>query len=72
MNSNESGHDSQYPMRVESFFRALKRLEKSLPPKGAKVLDIGTAGGAFLDAATRLVMRPGGWSPSKFLTDQGV
>lgn len=72
MNSNEAGHDSQYPMRVESFYRALKRIEKSLPPKGAKILDIGTAGGAFLDAATRFGYEAWGMEPSKFLTDQGV
>src|SRR5581483_4774017 len=45
VSSGESGHDSQYPMRVRSFARALAKLESRLPPKGARVLDIGTAGG---------------------------
>ena len=72
MSSLESGHDSQYPMRVDSFFRALKRLEDKLPAPGARVLDIGTAGGAFLDAATRFGYRATGMEPSRDLVERGA
>ena len=69
--SQESGHDSQYPMRVESFFRGLKATEAHLPPKGSRVLDIGTAGGAFLEAAQRFGFQVVGLEPSRFLVEQG-
>lgn len=71
MTSEESGHDSQYPMRVNSFYRALGRLRRHLPPPGARVLDIGTAGGAFLDAAERFGYEANGMEPSQYLVNQG-
>lgn len=71
MSSEESGHDSQYPMRVDSFYRTLKSLQSRIPGPGAKVLDIGTAGGAFLDAAKRFGYDAFGLEPSRYLVDQG-
>lgn len=68
--SIEAGHDSQYAMRVDSFFRALKKLEAHLPDRSAKVLDIGTAGGAFLDAAKQFGYQPIGLEPSKDLVER--
>ena len=68
--SNDAGHDSQHAMRVNSFFQALQNVSKPLPPPGAKVLDIGTAGGAFLEAATRFGYRATGLEPSKYLVDR--
>ena len=70
--SEEGGHDSQYPMRVESFHRALRSSARRLPPKGSRVLDIGTAGGAFLDAATRFGYDATGLEPSRYLVEQGT
>ena len=69
--SEEGGHDSQYRMRVQSFHRALVKLARRLPPKGSRILDIGTAGGAFLDAADRFGYQAFGLEPSKFLAEQG-
>jgi SAM-dependent methyltransferase len=71
MSADDAGHDSQYSMRVESFYRSLKSLRHNLPQKGAKVLDIGTAGGAFLDAAQRFGYNAVGLEPSSFLVGQG-
>lgn len=71
MASEEGGHDSQYRMRVLSFYRALKKNKKSLPPPGAKVLDIGTAGGAFLDAAREFGFDAYGMEPSRDLVERG-
>ncbi len=71
MSSEEGAHDSQYPMRVASFRRALEKLADRLPPKGARVLDIGTAGGAFLDAATAFGYDAHGLEPSAFLVERG-
>ncbi|MBM4140180.1 MAG: class I SAM-dependent methyltransferase [Nitrospira sp.] len=71
MSSEESGHDSQYPMRVRSFYRALLSLQNNIPGKGAKVLDIGTSGGAFLEAAKQFGYDAVGLEPSGFLVEQG-
>lgn len=71
MESDEAGHDSQYPMRVDSFYRALESLSQRLPANGARVLDIGTAGGAFLDAATRFGYDAWGMEPSQYLVERG-
>ena len=71
-NTNEKEHDSQYPMRVKSFYKSLQSLaKKGIPAKGAKVLDIGTAGGAFLEAAKQYGYDAHGLEPSKFLVEQG-
>lgn len=69
--SQEAAHDSQYHMRVLSFYRALKKNAKFLPSKGARVLDIGTAGGAFLEAATQFGYQAYGMEPSKDLVTRG-
>lgn len=69
--SNDSGHDSQHPMRVRSFRRALEKLSDDLPRKGARVLDVGTAGGAFLEAATAFGYDAEGLEPSQYLVEQG-
>ena len=71
-NSEEAGHDSQYGMRVKSFKKALESLAARIPEKGAKVLDIGTAGGAFLEAATKFGYDAYGMEPSADLTNRGV
>ncbi len=71
MTSNEAEHDSQYHMRVYSFFQALKKQAKRLPPSGSKVLDIGTAGGAFLDAAKQYGYDAYGMEPSMDLVERG-
>ena len=71
VNSEESGHDSQHGMRVRSFYLALRRLRRHLPAPGAKVLDIGTAGGAFLEAATQFGYDSHGMEPSRYLVDRG-
>lgn len=71
MASSEAGHDSQYSMRVKSFYRALARNAKDIPPPGAKILDIGTAGGAFLDAAKQFGYDAYGMEPSADLVMRG-
>lgn len=71
MSSLEADHDSQYPMRVKSFYLTLKKHSGRIPPRGAKILDIGTAGGAFLDAATQYGYRAYGMEPSADLVHRG-
>jgi 2-polyprenyl-3-methyl-5-hydroxy-6-metoxy-1,4-benzoquinol methylase len=71
MSSDEGGHDSQYPMRVESFYRALRSLTGRIPETGGSILDIGTAGGAFLEAANKYGYNAVGLEPSKYLVEQG-
>jgi len=69
--AEESGHDSQYGSRVKSFYRTLKSLVDAIPQRGSRVLDVGTAGGAFLDAATRYGYDAVGLEPSRYLVEQG-
>jgi len=71
MASEESGHDSQYRMRVLSFYKALKKNKRFLPLPGSTVLDIGTAGGAFLDAAKEFGFDAYGMEPSRDLVERG-
>jgi SAM-dependent methyltransferase len=68
---NETTHDSQHAMRVNSFYRGLQSIQKYLPPKGAKILDVGTAGGGFLEAAQRFGYEAVGLEPSHFMVEQG-
>lgn len=49
-NSNEDGHDTQYHLRVKSFYKAISKIKKKLP-EDPLILDIGSAGGAFIEAA---------------------
>jgi SAM-dependent methyltransferase len=62
-------HDSQYESRVDTFFRSLKKNAALLPPPGCRVLDIGCAGGAYLQAAGAYGYRAVGLEPSLFLTE---
>jgi len=71
MASQEEEHDSQYHMRVYSFFKALKKQMKRIPPQGSKILDIGTAGGAFLEAAKQFGYDAYGMEPSADLVARG-
>ena len=71
MASQEAGHDSQFPMRIYSFLQTLKKHEKQLPLPGSKVLDIGTAGGAFLNAAEQFGYDAYGMEPSADLVARG-
>src|SRR5262249_40055088 len=71
MASDDSGHDSQHAMRRLSFLKALQKLARHLPPRGSRILDIGTAGGAFLEAATEFGYDAIGMEPSKYLVDKG-
>lgn len=71
MSSQESEHDSQYPMRVKSFYLTLKKHANHIPAPGARVLDIGTAGGAFLEAATQYGYDAYGMEPSADLVARG-
>ena len=71
MASQEADHDSQYSMRVNSFYKTLVKHAKRLPKLGAKVLDIGTAGGAFLDAAKKFGYDAHGMEPSADLVSRG-
>ena len=71
MESHEPEHDSQYQMRVRSFLSALHKHATYLPPKGSRVLDIGTAGGAFLEAAEKFGYDAHGLEPSADLVQRG-
>lgn len=66
--SEDSGHDSQYHMRVRSFRNALQKQSKHIPAPGARILDVGTAGGAFLEAAEDYGYDSVGLEPSADLT----
>ncbi len=69
--SHGGSHDSQHEMRIRSFAFALKRNKKYLPPKNSIVLDIGTAGGAFLEAANIFGYKTFGLEPSIDLVNRG-
>jgi SAM-dependent methyltransferase len=69
--SDDGGHDSQHSMRVRTFLAALRRLAPFLPAPGARVLDIGTAGGAFLEAAETFGYDARGMEPSRYLVEKG-
>ncbi len=71
LTSEDSDHDSQYLMRKKSFYRALLRNRKHLPGTGSRVLDIGTAGGAFLEAAQDYGYDAFGLEPSIDLVKRG-
>jgi len=71
INTEQSLHDSQYKNRVKSFYNALEKLKEHLPMKGGRVLDIGTAGGAFLEAATQFGYDAYGLEPSLYLSQEG-
>tara|TARA_Y100000588_G_scaffold354560_1_gene408947 strand:- start:2080 stop:2820 length:741 start_codon:yes stop_codon:yes gene_type:complete len=68
--ADESQYDSQHEIRVSSFYKALRSMRQHLPGAGAKVLDIGTGGGAFIEAAARVGYVAKGLEPSEFLVSQ--
>jgi len=70
--SNEENHDSQHSMRVKSFLNSLTKNKKNLPAPGSKVLDIGTAGGGFLEAARKFGYDVFGLEPSPDLVERGL
>ena len=51
-NSNEDGHDTQYHLRVKSFYNAISKIKEKLPVNPV-ILDVGSAGGAFIEAAKK-------------------
>jgi 2-polyprenyl-3-methyl-5-hydroxy-6-metoxy-1,4-benzoquinol methylase len=71
MSSEDGDHDSQYEMRVRSFKFALVRNKRNLKAPSKKILDIGTAGGAFLEAAEQLGYEAYGLEPSLDLVARG-
>lgn len=74
--AGNAGHDSQYLQRVKSFEATIKRNLNSLPPAPSRVLDIGCAGGAFVEAAGNLGYFAEGVEPAvdlvKSATDRGL
>lgn len=69
-NANNEGHDSQFDSRVNSFYKALVKNKKFLPNKNkTKILDIGTASGAFLVASNKFGYDSYGIEPSLSLTE---
>jgi 2-polyprenyl-3-methyl-5-hydroxy-6-metoxy-1,4-benzoquinol methylase len=69
--ADNAGHDSQHAMRVESFRRTLVRLKGRIPAAGARVLDVGTGGGAFLEAGNQFGYDTYGMEPSAYLVQKG-
>lgn len=67
--SKEGDYDSQHNMRVLSFYNALRRNKALLPKASSNVLDVGTGGGAFLEAASRFGYIAKGLEPSAYLTE---
>lgn len=67
--AQEASHDSQFELRANSFYEALLSLSSHLPAQGAKVLDVGSAGGAFLGAAERYGYEAYGLEPCQGLVD---
>lgn len=63
---------AQDPMRVRTFTKAIRQLasEQSIPlTKRTKLLDIGCAGGAFLQAARNLGLTTVGIEPNKWMCE---
>ena len=65
-------HDSQHEMRRQSYKRTLRSLLGHLPPPPARLLDVGTAGGAFVAAAESLGFTSFGLEPSSDLVRSAV
>lgn len=65
--ADDDGHDSQFEVRVRSFEKAMRSLGARIPQPPARVLDIGTAGAAFLKAAGNLGYQGFGLEPSRVL-----
>ena len=67
---SEAAHDSQHAMRAASFLRGLQAVGSHIPGAGARILDVGTAGGAFLEAAQQFGYDAVGLEPSVFMAEQ--
>ena len=67
--SDEEGHDTQFDMRVKSFFNSLNKNADELPVLGSEILDVGTAGGAFIKAAINYGFVVKGVEPSGALVE---
>ncbi len=67
--ADDQGHDSQYESRVLTFLRSLEKHAPLLPPRGAKAIDVGCAGGAFVEAARRFGYDARGLEPSRQLAE---
>ncbi|MBF0626078.1 MAG: class I SAM-dependent methyltransferase [Magnetococcales bacterium] len=64
---------AQNPLRIRTFRRQLRRLaDRHGLPAGARVLDVGCAGGAFPKAAADLGFRVVGVEPSRWLAQQAA
>ncbi len=64
----------QDPMRIHTFSRSLKKVLRRFhitPDRSKTVLDVGSAGGAFLKAATDLGFSGVGVEPSQWLCEAG-
>ena len=68
-NATNKNHDSQSELRTKSFYNSLIKLKNYIPKPGAKVLDIGTAGGSFLVAAEKFGYEAIGLEPSLKLVE---
>jgi SAM-dependent methyltransferase len=55
---------------VRAFGRALRSISRHLPHQG-RLLDVGTAGGSFLEAARHHGFRPEGVEPNRWLAEWG-
>jgi SAM-dependent methyltransferase len=65
---------AQNPQRIATFSKALRRIFRQLGESGGhgrKLLDIGSAGGAFLVAARDFGFDPVGVEPSRWMADFG-
>lgn len=61
---------SQNPFRIATFNRSLKSIARKIDlSKGSHILDIGSAGGAFLKAAKDLGFTPVGIEPSRWMCE---
>ena len=70
--SNEDGHDTQYHLRVKSFYNAISKIKKKLP-KNPFILDVGSAVGAFIEAAKKHGFNNvEGIEPSKQLYEKSI
>jgi 2-polyprenyl-3-methyl-5-hydroxy-6-metoxy-1,4-benzoquinol methylase len=72
ISAGNSGHDSQYVQRVKSFEKTLKRIGSLVPKAPARVLDIGCAGGAFVEASGNLGYQSEGVEPAADLVDSAI
>lgn len=58
---------SQVSFRERTFERCLDKIEAAREPPGRRVLDVGAAGGSFLEVARRRGYQPSGCEPSSWM-----